>query len=145
MQCCPRGSRQHCTRKNSVIILMKVKTLYSAVGGAPDIFAQKKILCNVVSILLEQYCTGKTQCNVVLEAPDNNAQEKILFNVALIFLREYCTGQNPMHCCRWNFRQHCIGKNSVQYCLNTPGSTLLRKTLFVVTQEAPDNLPQAKI
>ena len=145
MQYCPRGSRQYCSRKNSVIILMEVKTLYSVVGGAPDIFAQKQILCNVVLILLEQYCTGKTQCNVVLEAQDNNAQEKILFNVVLIFLRQYCTGQNPMHCCRWNSRQHCIGKNPVQYCLNTPGSTLLRKTLSNVTQEASDNLPHEKI
>ena len=50
MQCCPRCSRQHCIRK---------------------------ILRNVVLILLGQHCTGKTLCNVVPEAPNNIAQEKI--------------------------------------------------------------------
>ena len=40
----------------------------------------KKILCNVIPILLGQYCTKQTLCNVVFEASENIAREKILFS-----------------------------------------------------------------
>ena len=49
MQCCPRGSRQYCIKKNP---------------------------CNFALILLGQHCTAKTLCNVAGEACDNFAYEK---------------------------------------------------------------------
>ena len=54
-QCRPRGCRQQCTRK---------------------------ILCNVVLILLrQQFALKKTLCNVVREVPDDIVYEKIMCNV----------------------------------------------------------------
>ena len=74
MQYYPGGSRQQCTGKN------------------------------VVLILLGQHCTGKTLSNVVLEAQDNDTKEKILFNVVLILLGQHCTGNYPMWYCPWGSR-----------------------------------------
>ena len=40
------------------------------------ILQRKKILRNVVVVLLGQHRTGKTLCNVIRNVPDNIAQEK---------------------------------------------------------------------
>ena len=68
----------------------------------------------------------KTLCSVVFQAPDNNAQEKILFYVVLILLGQHYIGKNPMQCWTWGSRQQCTGKNLVQCCLNTLGTTWRR-------------------
>ena len=65
-----------------------------------DNMAQEKVLFNIVLILLEQHCTGKTLCNIVQEPPDNLTQEKILFNVVLILLGQHCAGKNLLQCCQ---------------------------------------------
>ena len=85
MKCCPRGSRQLCIRKNLVqCYLNTLRTTfqrskpYAMLSERLQATLHKKILCNVVLILLRQQCTGKTLCNVVLEALSNNiVQEKI--------------------------------------------------------------------
>ena len=60
--------------------IAQIKTLCNVVWEATDNIPQEKILCNVASILLGQYYTGKT-CKTIWEAPDNIIQEKILCNV----------------------------------------------------------------
>ena len=105
MQCCPRGSRQHCKRK---------------------------ILRDFVLILLGQHCTEKTLCSVDREALDNIAEEKFLFNVVLILSEQKYACQNPMQCCPRGSRQHCIRKNPVQCCLNTLGTILHRSKPYVM-------------
>ena len=70
---------------------------------------------------IKTLCTDK-----VFEAPDNNAQEKVLFYVVLILLRQHYIGKNPMQCWTWGSWQQCTGKNLVQFCLNTLGTTWRR-------------------
>ena len=102
---------------------------------------RKKILCNVVVILLGQHCTGKTLCNVFREAPDNIAQEK---NSEQCFLN---TPGTTFQCClgRWapgNITQEKILCNVVLILL---GQHCTGKTLSSVVPEAPDNIAQEKI
>ena len=54
VQCCPRSSKQHCTSKNPMQCCSR---------GSRQLCI-KKVLCNVVLILLGQYCIGKNpmQC-----------------------------------------------------------------------------------
>ena len=85
VQCRPRQTEGNITQiiflQNNVCALWanitQLNVLYSLVS---DVFGKrctgKKILCNVVLILLEQHCTSETFCNVVLKAPDNIASEK---------------------------------------------------------------------
>ena len=69
----------HCSLNTFGTTLHRSKS-YAMLWESTDNIPQEKILCNVVLILLGQYCTGKT-CNIVWEAPDNIVQEKILCNV----------------------------------------------------------------
>ena len=112
MQCCPKGSRQHCMRKNLVQCCLNTlwTTLYSWKPYAmlPErlqitLYIKKKILCNVVLILLGQHCTGK----------------------------------NPMQCCPRDSRQLCIRKNLVQCCLNTLWATLHSWKPYAMLPERP--------
>ena len=60
---------------------LDLKILCNFVQEAPDNFAQEKILCNIVLILLEQCCTRSKPYSVVL------------CNFVLILLGQHCTGK----------------------------------------------------
>ena len=129
MQCCPRGSRQHCMKKilcNFALILLvrQVKTLSHVVQEAPDKFASEKILCNVLLILSGQHCTVKNPMQYCPRGSRQHCIKNILCNFALILLGQHCIGWNPMKCCPKGSRQHCIRKNSLQCTLNTLGTKL---------------------
>ena len=81
MQCCPRGSRQHCTGKNPDQGQHSAGNNLVQCRGSRQ-HCSEKILSNLVLILLEQHGTGK-----------------ILFNVVLILLGQHCTGKYSMRCC----------------------------------------------
>ena len=100
VQCCSSGSRQH---------------------------TSKKTLCSVALMLLRQHCTVKIQCDIVIDASDISAKRKILFNVVLMPLGKHCMGKSSVKCCLRDSRQYCTGKILVQYCLNSPQTTLHRK------------------
>ena len=98
VQCWPRDSRQHCTRKK-----IRIKCYLNTLGqhgtgkslvqccprGSREHFT-KKILFDVFLILLGQHCTGiypmqYCLCNIVLKAQDNNVHRKRThFNAVLI-------------------------------------------------------------
>ena len=115
VQCWPRDSRQHCTRKK-----IHIKCYLNTLGqhgtgkslvqccprGSREHFT-KKILFDVFLILLGQHCTGiypmqYCLCNIVLKAQNNNAHRKRThFNAVLIpVLGQHCTHKNLLHF-RW--------------------------------------------
>lgn len=96
---------QHCTGKIPKCII---------VLEAPDNNEQKKILFNVVLILLRQHCKGKNLvCNVAQEFSNNIAQENILLSNDLILFTAWDK------CCPGDSRQHCTGKKTQCNILGT--------------------------
>ena len=61
MQCCPKGSRQHCIRQNPVHCCPNTPrtTLYRSKPYA----MLSEMLCNGVLVLLGQLCTGQNPEN----------------------------------------------------------------------------------
>ena len=113
MQYCPRGSRQHCIRKNLVHFCLNTpgtplhrKSLCNIVPEALDNIAQEKILFNVVLKLLHmshchmgQHCTCQNPTQICLRGCRQLCTRKSMFNVVLTLLGQHCTGQNPMKDC----------------------------------------------
>ena len=105
MQCCPRGSRQHCMKKKCYeccvntlgTILHKLK-LSAMLSERPQTTFHKKTFCAMLS----------------WHSQDNMAQVKTL------------------QCYRRCSRQHCIRNNSVQNCVNILGRTLYRKKHYAM-------------
>ena len=100
MQCCPRCSRQHCKRKNSLQFCLN--TLETTLHRSRPYTMQSEMLQTTFH------------------------KKKIPCNVFLILLGQHCTGQNAMQCCRRCSTQRCIRKNSLQCCLYTLATTLHR-------------------
>ena len=73
----------------------------------------------------------------------NIAQSFYLCNVVLGVLRPKCRHFFPAQSCLEPLRQHCTGKNTVQYYLNIPG-TLMHPVRCVSAREAPDNIALEK-
>ena len=126
MQNCPRGSRQHCIRKN--LVQCCLNTSGATLHRSKPFAMLSERLWNVVLILLGHLCTRKTLCNIVPEAPDNIAQEKVLFNVVLKLLHmshchmgQHCTCQNPMQSCLRGCRQLCTRKSMFNVVLTLLG------------------------
>ena len=104
VQCYPRGSRQHCTGKYPGQCCSRVSRQHCT--------GKKPLRCYLNSSC-DNIAQVKILCNIVHKVPDNIAQEKILFNVVFILLWQHCTGKNPVQC-----------------CLNTLGTTLHRKKIL---------------
>ena len=78
VQYCPRVSRQHCTGKNSVQCCLN--TLGTTLH-------RKKIVFNLVLILLGQHCTNKNIVQCCLNTFGTTLhRKKIAFNLVLILL-----------------------------------------------------------
>ena len=82
----------------------------NVVQEAPDNIAQKKILFNVVLLLLKQHCTCKNLEQRCPRCYRQHCTGKILFYVAVILLRQHCTSKNPFQCCSRESRKHCTRK-----------------------------------
>ena len=119
MQCCPKGSRQHCIRKNLVQCCLNTlwTTLYS----------------------WKPYAMLPERLQITLH------KKKILCNVVLILLGQHCTRKNPMQCCPRGSRQLCIRKNLVQCCLNTLWTTLHSWKPYAMLPERPQTTLYKKI
>ena len=109
MQCCPRGSRQHCIKNNLVHVYLNTfgTTLHR-------------------SNLMQLYPRGsKQQCT----------RKKILCKIVLILLGQHCTAESPMQCCQRGSRELCVRKNSVQCCLNNLGTILHRSKSYAILSD----------
>ena len=80
MQCCPRGSKQHCTGNNSV-----------------------QCCLSTAGIALHKY---KLYTVLYLRLQTAMYRKKNLFNVVLILMWQNCSGQNSMQYCLRGCRQH---------------------------------------
>lgn len=83
----------------------------------------EKILCTSALQLLGQYCTCQNTIQCCLKAIDNI---RFRFNVVLIPLKQHCTGKNPRQCCWRDPKQLWVRENSVLFCINTLGTTLVK-------------------
>ena len=146
---------QHCTGFLSMQCLRQLKTIkttlnkifsYALLSGASRTAPHKVFLVQTwpSRYSWDDIAQIKTLCSVVREAPNNTTQEKILFNIVFISLGQRYSGKNPMQCCPWGSRQQCNGKHSVQYCLNTLGTTWHKWKRYSMLSERRDNIAQEK-
>ena len=120
MQCHSRSWRQQCTRKNPV------KSCLNTLGKK---LHRKNLLQRCLNTpWTTLHRLNKSLCNFVLEAPENTKQEKFC---SLLSYYVWSNIAQIKTLCNvvWEYRQHTTGKNSVQCCINTPGTILHRKNL----------------
>ena len=125
VQCCTIGSRRHCTSKKPFLMFPW--------GSTQQCTGKRPVQCCLKTLWTTMH---RLELYLMLsERFQTTLQKKLLCNVFLILLGQDGTGQNSIQCCPRCSRQHFIRKNSVQFCLNTVGTTLHRSKPYAMLSE----------